>query len=299
MAHFRRRWCPTPRPWRPWSSAWPTSVPAARASWSGCWSIRRSTPPAPAPSRTTCCSPCAFPSMSRAAAGNTPITAPASAWSTPCSTCARRRQDVRRFVSDLEEWTIRTLARFSVRGRAPRRPGRRLGGRPESRRARRQPARGQDRRHRRAHPPLGVVPRHVDQRRARPVALRGHRALRHRRAWRDLAGRSRPAGHPGRSRHGAGGDVRRGVRRGASDRRQLREALRQHIEIDRLDVDLLDPGQRGPRRQASIIAPTAARRPTISASTAPSGRLRTQPAGRGAGRSRSPSRDSRRPAPGR
>ena len=70
----------------------------------------------------TCCSPCAFPSMSRAAAGNTPITGPASAWSTPCSTCASRRQDVRRFVSDLEEWTIRTLARFSVT--AERRAGR-------------------------------------------------------------------------------------------------------------------------------------------------------------------------------
>jgi len=34
----------------------------------------------------------------------------------------RRKQDVRRFVSDLEDWTIRTLARFNVRGE--RRPGR-------------------------------------------------------------------------------------------------------------------------------------------------------------------------------
>ena len=33
-----------------------------------------------------------------------------------------RRQDVRRFVSDLEDWTIRTLARFNVT--AERRPGR-------------------------------------------------------------------------------------------------------------------------------------------------------------------------------
>ncbi len=33
-----------------------------------------------------------------------------------------RRQDVRRFVADLEEWTIRTLARFNVT--AERRPGR-------------------------------------------------------------------------------------------------------------------------------------------------------------------------------
>src|SRR5689334_21172699 len=34
----------------------------------------------------------------------------------------RRRQDVRRFVSDLEDWTIRTLARFDVKGE--RRDGR-------------------------------------------------------------------------------------------------------------------------------------------------------------------------------
>jgi lipoyl(octanoyl) transferase len=34
----------------------------------------------------------------------------------------RRRQDVRRFVSDLEEWTIRTLGRFNVA--AERRAGR-------------------------------------------------------------------------------------------------------------------------------------------------------------------------------
>ena len=34
----------------------------------------------------------------------------------------RRRQDVRRFVSDLEEWTIRSLARFGVT--AERRAGR-------------------------------------------------------------------------------------------------------------------------------------------------------------------------------
>jgi len=34
----------------------------------------------------------------------------------------RRRQDVRRFVSDLEEWTIRTIGRFGVS--AERRPGR-------------------------------------------------------------------------------------------------------------------------------------------------------------------------------
>ena len=83
-------------------------------------------------------------SMPRGAAGNTPITGPASAWSTRCSTCAARRQDVRRFVSDLEEWTIRALARFNVR--AERRAGR--VGVWVARPGRRQP-RGQDRRDRR------------------------------------------------------------------------------------------------------------------------------------------------------
>ena len=39
----------------------------------------------------------------------------------------RRTPDVRRFVATLEEWLIRTLGGFNVRGRAARGPGRRLG----------------------------------------------------------------------------------------------------------------------------------------------------------------------------
>ena len=39
----------------------------------------------------------------------------------------RRAPDVRRFVATLEEWLIRTLGGFNVRGRAARGPHRRLG----------------------------------------------------------------------------------------------------------------------------------------------------------------------------
>ena len=38
-----------------------------------------------------------------------------------------RGQDLRRFVHDLEEWIIRTLARFNVRGERRARPHRHLG----------------------------------------------------------------------------------------------------------------------------------------------------------------------------
>ena len=39
----------------------PRSAPAGRPSWSGCWSTRRSIPPAPAPGTRTCSTPDRFP----------------------------------------------------------------------------------------------------------------------------------------------------------------------------------------------------------------------------------------------
>ena len=198
MAHFGRPRCPTTRPWRPWRQR-VADIRAGRAR-ELVWLLEH--PPLytaghQRQGRTTCCSRCAFPSMSRAAAGNTPITGPASAWSTPCSTCAG---------------AARTCGASSPTSRnGPSAPSpastcaaERRAGRVGVWVARERRPRGQDRRDRRAHPPLGVVPRPVDQRRARPVALCRHRALRHRRARRDLAGRSRPAGDHGRSRHRAG-----------------------------------------------------------------------------------------------
>ena len=64
---------------------------------SGSWSIRRSTRPArrPDPRRPDCDPRSAFQSTRRGGAASTPITARASAWSTPSSTSAARGRDVR------------------------------------------------------------------------------------------------------------------------------------------------------------------------------------------------------------
>ena len=69
----------------------------------------------------------ASPPSPPAAAANGPITAPASAWPTSCwtspaRTAPSRARDVRCYVHGLEEWLIRALARFGVRGE--RREGR-------------------------------------------------------------------------------------------------------------------------------------------------------------------------------
>ena len=111
----------------------------------------------------------------------------------------RRRPDVRAYVAGLEEWIIRTLAAFNVRGerredrigvwvkRADKGAGfedkiAAIGVRTQA---------------------LGVVPRHRHQCRARSVALLGDRALRRGRpALRgDIAGRSRPSRDHGGCRY--------------------------------------------------------------------------------------------------
>ena len=90
----------------------------------------------------------------------------------------RRGPDVRRFVATLEEWIIRTLAAFNVRGERRedrigvwvRRPG-------QGRRLR-----GQDRRHRHPRDAMGDAARHGAECRAGPVAFFRHRAVRGERA---------------------------------------------------------------------------------------------------------------------
>ena len=118
-------------------SAGPRRSPRGRApNWSGCSSIRRSTPPGPRRSRPTCSRPTAFRSTRAAAAGSTPITGPASGWPMRCSTstAAAGRARLRR---SLEAWVIGALGVFKVTGER-RRAGSASGwaARPGPRRAR-------------------------------------------------------------------------------------------------------------------------------------------------------------------
>ena len=85
----RRDRCSIPMPSRPWKSESLRFLRARRRSRCGCWSTRRSIPPARAREPTTCSIPRASRSTARAAAASTPITARASAWPTSCSTWRR------------------------------------------------------------------------------------------------------------------------------------------------------------------------------------------------------------------
>ena len=136
----------------------------------------------------------------------------------------RRKPDVRAFVATLEEWIIRTLAAFNVRG--------------ERREDRigvwvRRPDKGEGFEDKIA--ALGIrvrkwvtLARHRHQRRAGAVAFLRDRAVRRVGAAlrRDQPRRSRPAGDDGRGRHGAAARVRGAVRTDrALDRRQHREGF--------------------------------------------------------------------------
>ena len=116
----------------------------------------------------------------------------------------RRKPDLRRYIWQLEEWVIRTLAQFNVRGE--RRDGRigiwvvEPGGREAKIAA------------------IGVrvrrwvtLPRRRDQPRPGPRALQRHRAVRHQRLRRDLVRRARPDHDDGRPGRRAAGDLRGGI----------------------------------------------------------------------------------------
>ena len=145
------------------------------ASWSGCSSIRRSTPPAPAPAPSDLLMPDRFPvftdrprrpvHLSRAGpAGRLCDARPQARAGRTCAPTS----------GELEEWLIRTLWPLQRRRRAARGPGRHLG------RRKARGTRGQDRGDRRPGAPLGELSRRRPQRRPRPRAFRRHRALRHR-----------------------------------------------------------------------------------------------------------------------
>ena len=84
-------------------------------NWCGCSSIPRSTPQAPAASRTTC-SIRAFPMFSTGRGGQLTYHGPGQRVAYVMLDLKRRRPDVRAYVAGLEEWIIRTLDAFNVRG---------------------------------------------------------------------------------------------------------------------------------------------------------------------------------------
>ena len=186
---------------------------AARAS-------RRSTPPAPAPSRADLIE-ARFPVFESGRGGQMTYHGPGQRVAYVMLDLKRRGPDVRRFVATLEEWIIRTLAAFNVRGERRedrigvwvRRPDKGDG------------YRGQDRRHRHPRHAMGDAARHGAQRRAGLVAFFRHRALRRERAAlrRHQPGRSRHSGVDAGGRHGAAAGVRGAVRGDRSRRRQHRE----------------------------------------------------------------------------
>ena len=121
------RWCRTRRPSRRWRRGSRRSTTARRASSSGCSSTRRSTPPGPARARRPARSGGACQCIGPAAAGNTPITGPGQRIAYVMLDLERRGRDVRCHVWRLEEWIIRDAGPLRCQGRAPRRPGRRMG----------------------------------------------------------------------------------------------------------------------------------------------------------------------------
>ena len=285
MGGERRRRCPTRRRSPRWTRAWPPSRPGRRPSWSGSSSIRRSTPPAPAPGPSELIE-ARFPVFAAGRGGQFTYHGPGQRVAYVMLDLKRRAPDVRRFVATLEEWIIRTLAAFDVARRAARGPHRRLGA----------PA-GQGRRAARTRSPpsasacgtgsrlhgiaLNVAPR--------ACAFLRHRAVRRRRSAlrRHQPRRSRPAGDHGGGRCGAAARVRAAVR---ADRTETRSAGRQHGEqlarrsarhrrrspaANSSTASTRAPP--GPRRHASIMAATVSAGPANTASTEPSRRLRTQP----------------------
>ena len=180
-------------------------------SWSGWWNTRRSTPPAPPPVRSELTDPRRFPTFDAGRGGQWTYHGPGQRTAYVMLDLSRPHgmvpaRDVRCFVHGLEEWLIRALDRFGVRGERRDGPDRHLGRRPAT------GTRGEDRRDRRAGDALGQLARRGAERCSGPRPLRRHRALRHQRLRRHQPACPRHSGHHGQRRC----DARRCVRGGGT-----------------------------------------------------------------------------------
>ncbi len=90
-----------------WRRGRPPSRPARPTSWSGLSSILRSTRRGPAPGPSV---------FAAGRGGQFTYHGPGQRVAYAMLDLRRRGGDVRRFVADLEEWLIRTLAAFNIRG---------------------------------------------------------------------------------------------------------------------------------------------------------------------------------------
>ena len=169
-ARIRLEWrramrpCPIARRSPSRRRATPRSPRARRASSSGCSSIRRSTPPAPARRPHELLDP-RFEVVETGRGGRYTYHGPGQRVGYVLLDLDRRGRDVRRFVHALEGWVIATLGDIRRRELARARADRHLD--PRHRRRR-----GQDRRDRGARPQLGDDARLRGQPRPRPHAFR-------------------------------------------------------------------------------------------------------------------------------
>ena len=86
-----------------------------RPNWSGCWNTPRSTPPGTSGRDSDLLDP-RFPVFATGRGGQLTYHGPGQRVAYVMLDLKRRQPDVRAYVAGLEEWIIRTLAAFNVRG---------------------------------------------------------------------------------------------------------------------------------------------------------------------------------------